>query len=100
MTRGTTPTITFFFGDEIDMNLVDYAEVTVNQRGKNLIVKKLVKDTEKNEFSVFFSEKETLSLKEGTCRVQVKFKLLDGGIATSSIETLYVNEILNGGVML
>lgn len=100
MTRGTTPTITFFFGDDIDVTLVDYAEMTIQQRGKNLIVKRLSLDTETSKFSVFLSEKETLSLKEGTCRVQVKFKLKGGQIVTSSVETIFVNEVLNGGVML
>lgn len=100
MTRGSTPTLTFYFGDDIDTDLVDYAEMTIEQRGKNLIVKKLALDTETSVFSVFLNEKETLSLKEGTCRVQVKFKLTNGAIATSSIETISVNEVLNGGVML
>lgn len=100
MTRGTTPTLTFSFGDDVDMKQIDYAEVTINQNGKNLIIKKLAKDVEEKVFRVFLSEAETLSFKAGTCKVQVKFKLTDGGIAASSIETLTVNEILNGGVML
>ncbi len=100
MTRGSTPTLTFSFGEELDVSLVSYAEMTIEQRGKNVIVKRLALDTEEETFNVFLSEKETLSLKEGTCRVQVKFKLNDGGIVTSSIETLSVNEVLNGGVML
>ena len=100
MTRGTTPTLTFYFGDDVDMSLIDYGEVTINQGEKNRIIKKLVKDVEKKEFNVFLSEKETLSLKAGSCKVQVKIKLNDGAIVASSIETLTVNEILNGGVML
>lgn len=100
MTRGSTPTITFSFGEELDVSLVLYAEMTIEQRGKNVIVKRLALDTEEETFNVFLSEKETLSLKEGTCRVQIKFKLKDGGIVTSSIETLSVNEVLNGGIML
>ena len=100
MTQGTTPTITFDFGDDIDISLIDYAEVTINQNQKNLIIKRLAKDTEEKVFRVFLNEKETLLFKPGTCRIQVKFKLNDGGIAASSIETLNVNEILNGGIML
>lgn len=100
MTRGSTPTLTFSFGEELDVSLVLYAEMTIEQRGKNVIVKRLALDTEAETFNVFLSEKETLLLKEGTCRVQVKFKLNDGGVVTSSIETLSVNEVLNGGVML
>ena len=100
MTRGTTPTLTFSFGDDVDMSLIDYAEMTINQKGKNRIIKRLTKDTEQNLFSVFLSEKETLSLDSGICKLQVKIKLTDGGIVASSIETLSVNEILNGGVML
>lgn len=100
MTRGTTPTITFSFGDDVDMSLINYGEVTFNQNGKNVIIKKLAKDTVEKVFRVFLSETETLLFKPGKCNVQVKLKLKDGGIAASSIEILTVNEILNGGVML
>ena len=100
MTRGTTPNLTFSFGEDVDMSLIDYAEVTINQNEKNIIIKRLEKDTEANVFRVFLSEQETLLLKAGKCRIQVKIKLNDGGIAASSIEILTVNEILNGGVML
>lgn len=100
MTRGTTPTLTFSFGDDVDMSLIDYAELTIRQRTKNKFIKRLAKDVENNAFYVYLSEKETLSLDSGNCQIQVKIKLTDGGIVASSIETLTVNEILDGGVML
>lgn len=100
MTRGTTPTLTFSFGDDVDMSLIDYAELTIRQRTKNKLIKRLAKDVENNAFYVYLNEKETLSLESGDCQIQVKIKLTDGGIVASSIETLTVNEILNGGVML
>lgn len=100
MTRGTTPTLTFSFGDDVDMSLIDYAELTIRQRTKNKLIKRLAKDVENNAFYVYLSEKETLSLDSGDCQIQVKIKLTDGGIVASSIETLTVNEILDGGVML
>jgi len=100
MTRGTTPTLTFSFGDDVDMSLIDYAELTIRQQLKNKLIKRLAKDIENNAFYVYLSEKETLSLESGDCQLQVKIKLTDGGIVASSIETLTVNEILNGGVML
>jgi len=100
MTRGTTPTLTFSFGDDVDMSLIDYAELTIRQQLKNKLIKRLAKDVENNAFYVYLSEKETLSLESGDCQIQVKIKLTDGGIVASSIETLTVNEILNGGVML
>ena len=56
MTRGTTPTLTFSFGEDVDMSLIDYAEVTINQNEKNIIIKRLEKDTEANVFRVFLSE--------------------------------------------
>ena len=100
MTRGTTPTLTFSFGDDVDMSLIDYAELTIRQQLKNKLIKRLAKDIDNNAFYVYLSEKETLSLESGDCQLQVKIKLTDGGIVASSIETLTVNEILNGGVML
>ena len=100
MTRGTTPTLTFSFGDDVDMSLIDYAELTIRQQLKNKLIKRLAKDIDNNAFYVYLSEKETLSLESGDCQLQVKIKPTDGGIVASSIETLTVNEILNGGVML
>ena len=91
---------TFSFGDDVDMSLIDYAELTIRQQLKNKLIKRLAKDIDNNAFYVYLSEKETLSLESGDCQLQVKIKLTDGGIVASSIETLTVNEILNGGVML
>ena len=100
MTRGTTPYISFTFDkNELDMSLVDYAEMTINQDGENVIIKKLGLD-ENNDLGVVLSEKETLNLREGQCKVQVKIKLKDNNVVASNIATIPVTEILNGEVML
>ena len=100
MTKGTTPYISFYFSeDELDISLVDYAEMTINQNGQNKIIKRLGLD-EELAFGVLLTEKETLGLKPGTCKIQVKIKLKDGNIVASNIETMTVNDILNGAVML
>lgn len=101
MTRGTTPTISFSFSeDELDIQMVDYAELTISQNQKNIIIKKLAFDSKEQAFLVALTEKETLLLKAGSCQMQVKIKLKDKNIVSTNIETVLVNEILNGEVML
>lgn len=97
MTRGTTFTLSFSF-DEVEITQIKYAEITVNQKGRNVIIKKLTRNGK--TFYANFSETDTLSLESGTCDVQVKVKLKDGNVIATDIETLTVNEILNGEVML
>lgn len=100
MTRGTTPYISFAFDpDEIDITMIDYVEMTINQNGKNVIIKKLALD-EEGAFGVQLSEADTLNLKPGQCKIQVKVKLNDNNVLASNIETVSVNDILNGGIML
>ena len=97
MTRGTTPTLSFTF-DEIDINQIKYAEITLNQNGKNVLIKKL-KRTGKIYYA-YFSEEETLNLKEGICEVQTKVKLKDGNVIATDIEKIIINDILHEEVML
>ena len=101
MTRGTTPTISFTFSEEeLDIRMVDYAELTISQNQKNVLIKKLFYDSTEGAFSVALTEQETLQLKPGQCQLQVKIKLTDKNVISTNIETIYVNEILNGEVML
>ena len=100
MTRGTTPTISFSFDQEIDYKLVDYCEMTLNQNGKNIIIKRLKRNYKDNLYECLLNEKETLLLVPGTCKIQVKIKLKDGGIVATNVSIVTVNEILNGEVML
>ena len=100
MTQGTTPTISFSFDEDIDFTLIDYCEATFSQNGKNIIIKRLKRNYSDKVYECVLSEKDTLLLKPGTCKVQVKIKLKDGGIVATNIAVLTVNEILNGEVML
>ena len=97
MFRGTTPTLSFKF-DDIKTTMIDYVELTVNQDGNNIIIKKLSQLG--GSFFCRLSEKETLNLKSGTCKVQCKIKLKDGSITATKIESMLVNDILNQEVML
>lgn len=100
MTRGTTPIISFSFDEEeLDVTLVDYAEVTISQNHKNVIIKKLGLTSE-NNFEAKLSEEETLSLKPGFCQIQVKVKLHDNNVVATNIETVSVSDVLHGEVML
>lgn len=97
MTRGTTPSLSFTF-DEIDINQIAYAEITMNQKGRNVLIKKL-KRTGKVYYA-YFSETDTLSLSVGDCLVQAKVKLKDGNVIATDIETITINDVLNEEVML
>ena len=97
MTRGTTFNMTFSF-DEIDIAQIKYAEITLNQNGVNVLIKKL-KRYEKI-YTVNFTEEETLQLKEGFCDVQAKVKLKDGNVIATDIERIPVNRLLHDEVML
>lgn len=97
MFRGTTPTLTFTFED-IPTTAIDYVEITLNQEEQNVIIKKLHQNGA--VFTCHLSEKDTLKLKAGTCKVQCKVKLKDGNVTATKIETLNVNDVLNSEVML
>lgn len=96
MTRGTTPTLFYDLG--VDSDLIKYAELTINQNEKNVIIKKLRQSA--GRYYITLTEKETLSLKPGTCKTQIKMKFKDGNVATTNIETVVVNDVLNDGVMV
>ena len=97
MTRGTTPTMSFSF-DEVELSQIKYAEITINQKGKNILIKKLKRSGK--VFYANFTEEETLQLQAGNCEVQTKIKLKDGNVIASEIEKIVVNEVLHGEVML
>lgn len=97
MTRGTTPTLTFTF-DEVDVSQIKYAEIALNQKGVNVIIKKLKRSGK--QYYVTLSEIETLQLEEGNCKVQTKVKLKDGNVIATDIETITINDVLHGEVML
>lgn len=97
MTRGTTPTLSFSF-DEVDIKQIKYGELTISQNGHNVIIKKLQRNGK-----IYFtnlSEIETLQLRPGNCDIQAKVKLKDGNVIATDIETIVVNDVLNGEVML
>ena len=97
MFRGTTPTLSVKL-DDIKTSLIDYVELTINQNEKNMLVKKMKQNG--SEFSVTLTERETLSLKPGDCRIQCKIKLKDGSITATKVEKILINDILNQDVML
>ena len=97
MTRGTTPSLSFTF-DEIDVSQIAYGEITLNQKGRNVIIKKLKRSGK--IYYAYFTENDTLSLAVGECLVQAKVKLKDGNVIATDIETITVHDVLNEEAML
>jgi hypothetical protein len=94
MRRGTTPTLTFTL-DDFDYSLISVAQLTIAQGPND--VKVIVKDLNigPNSLTCSLTEKETLSLKDGRCKVQIKMKLNDDKIVATDVYNVSVKEILN-----
>ena len=98
MRRGTTPTLSLMI-DDIDFSLIQKAELTIRQGGKNVLVKNMKVYVEQTVLQVKLNQAETLSLKDGECQLQIKVLFTDGSVAATDIQTLNIQDILNGEVM-
>lgn len=96
MTRGTTPTL--FYDLDVEPSLIKYAELTMNQNEKNVIVKKLKWNGAR--YITTLTEEETLSLRPGNCKVQIKMKFKDGNVSSTTIDNIFVKDVLNEEIML
>lgn len=96
MTRGTTPTLSFNFGEDFDYSLVEKAELTIRQNRK-----KIIYDLDKGEDCLFLDldETDTLQYVEGFIELQIKLLLTNGKVVATDIQKLFVKDILNEETM-
>lgn len=95
MRRGTTPTITIT--TDIDLTGASNLFVTFKQ-GDRIAFEKTLEDVTITENSVIceLDQNDTLALKDGLVRFQIRATLGDSKVA-SNIMTASVDEILKGG---
>ena len=98
MRRGTTPTLSLMI-DDVDFSLIDKAELTIRQGEKNVLIKNMKIYIEQAVLQVKLNQAETLSLKDGECQLQIKVLFNDGSVAATDIQTLNIQDILNGEVI-
>ena len=97
MRRGTTPTITIT--TDIDLTGASNLFVTFKQ-GDRVVFEKTLADVTVSEKQVVctLTQENTLSLKDGFVRFQIRATLGDSKVA-SNIMTTSADEILKGGVI-
>lgn len=97
MRRGTTPTITIT--TDIDLTAAINMFVTFKQNDR-IVFEKTLADVEITSESVIcnLSQEDTLLLKNGIVRFQIRATLGDSKVA-SNVMTASVDEILKGGAI-
>ena len=98
MRRGTTPTLSLIIED-VDYSLIEKAELTIRQGGKNVLIKNMKIYVEQTVLQVKLNQIETLSLKDGECQLQIKVLFRDGNVAATNIVTVNIQDILHGEVI-
>ena len=100
MFRGTTPTI--FLTLDTELPLENLAELWVTFKSSMVEITKELSEVEVNSetkvVKVNLSQEETLKLFNGTCDVQIRFKIGDLAYA-STIEKIDIERILKEGVI-
>lgn len=98
MRRGTTPTYTIKFDDNVDMDRVEDICLTFEQISSGTELSKHIKDDgffAKDGGYVTLSQSETRSFSKGTVKRQVLVKFKDGTVKTSDIEKENVYDVLH-----
>lgn len=103
MRRGTTPTLILEMPAEIPVKDFEEAVLSVEQRNKIVIEKRLSEmtiDEAANTMEVVLTQEETLLLQDSrVADVQVKVKFTDGSVIASEVIRVPVSEILNEEVI-
>lgn len=105
ITRGTTPTITFTLTDDdsktIDMSIYDELIVTIEDPQKNQVDVKKDRFTFNEDFSfdAKLTQEETLILRGGRLKVQLRAKAGDGTVIASCIQYCTMEEILKKEIL-
>lgn len=99
--RGTTPTIFVLIPENIDMSLITEIWIYIYQNGK-LKVDKTINDMyidyEKHSINVDLTQNDTLELKHGDAKFQIR--VVTNGKALATLEyDVYIHEVYKGGVI-
>lgn len=101
MRRATTPTHTFTFPEDVEVDSVTGILVTYSQCGNTLLEKTLddlAKDSENNAFSLTMTQDEVNLFAPGKALVQLRAKV-GGAVLASQMIWLEIKPVLNSEIM-
>lgn len=102
MYKGTTPTFTLTFPDDVDLTLANHVYVTFEKGNKELRKTGTDLVVTEHQIDVFLSQEETLSFPSGDVSLQVNWTYADGGVtkrAASNIVTVNMRTNLEDTVL-
>lgn len=99
MTRYTTPTETFTLPDDVDTSTLSGYEVVFMQDDVTLIKTQDDCTLDEQTISVTLTQEETASFSKGRCNVQIRGIYTDESVFATTIQQIYVHDVLNGEVM-
>ncbi len=99
MTRGTTPTYTISFEEEIDFASVASWIVTLYQFGHMLTIEDPIVDLTENTLTVTLTQEQTLMFQKGQASLQVRGMFGDGVAFASNIGCVPINPVLDERVL-
>ncbi|MDU6181182.1 MAG: hypothetical protein E6629_00830 [Anaerococcus vaginalis] len=96
MYRGTTPIN--IFRTDVDLTNASVLFITYKQNGKVVLEKSIDEvKIQKNDVSVYLSQKDTLLFTEGIVTIQIRAKFSDGSVIASALIRTSTYEILKDG---
>lgn len=99
MTRGTTPTYTISFEEEIDFSSVTTWAVTLYQFGHTLTIEDPIVDLTENTLTITLTQEQTLLFQKGQASLQVRGVFGDGVAFASNIGCVPINPVLDERVL-
>ena len=103
MRRGTTPTITMRLPNDVKLNTIVDAILSIGHFNVEIIVKQFsdfMFDTDNNALSVTLTQEDTFALRsDAKADIQLKIKTIGGVVMASKIVSVSVDRILNEDVM-
>lgn len=103
MHRGTTPTLSFKFGDDVDLSSINALWITIsNKLGskiKEYSLDKVTILTDHHTINLKLSQEDTLYFGEGDLEIQIRIKKDDGSAYATNIVTTTMQRILKEGVI-
>lgn len=102
--RGTTPTIRWYIdNEEFDFSNIAEIWITFEDKEKkfkiNIIKDKIEINAIEKYIQYTFTQEQTLKFSRGMAHVQLRMLLQDGQALASTIEKIFVKDILKEGVI-
>lgn len=103
MIRGTTPILTFKIKTDLDLSLIEKAEITFKSvngtKEKTWDETELSIDDQEKKIQLQLSQEDTLFFSVGEIQIQLRIKLNNDMVYASKIVTSTLDKILKEGVI-